>query len=71
MTFVYKNWKLYKSKIIIDDEKTENVFLFSRWRHRKCTPCDLPKGYTVELNKRTGLPYLRYETNNIPFNRTK
>ena len=59
MTFIYKQWKLYKGNVIFEDGKKKNVYLFSRWKHEKCKPSDLPDGYTVDVNKRTGLPFLK------------
>jgi hypothetical protein len=58
MTYIYKKWRLYKGDINFMDGKKKNVYIFSRWRHEKCEPCDLPVGYVVNVNKRTGLPFL-------------
>ena len=59
MSFVYKKWKLYKGNVKLNDGRSEITYLFSRWKPRKCKPCGLPEGYTIDQNKRTGLPLLK------------
>ena len=59
MTFRYKNWILYKNKIILENGSKRTIHFFSKYRPSKGEPCDLPKGTIVEINKRTGLPLLR------------
>jgi hypothetical protein len=59
MTFRYKNWILYKSKIISENGSKRTIHFFSKYRPFKGEPCDLPKGAIVEIDKRTGLPLLR------------
>jgi len=59
MAFRYKNWRLYKSEIILENGSKRTVRFFSKYRPFKGEPCDLPKGTIVEINKRTGLPLLR------------
>ncbi len=60
MTFRYKNWILYKSKIILENGSKRTIHFFSKYRSFKGEPCDLPKGtIVVKINKRTGLPFLQ------------
>ena len=59
MTFRYKNWILYKSKIILENGSKRTIHFFSKYRPNKGEPCDLPKGFIVKINERTGLPFLR------------
>jgi len=72
MVFRYKNWRLYKSEIILENGSKRTVRFFSKYRPFKgepcdlpkgtiveINPCDLPKGTIVEINKRTELPLLR------------
>ena len=58
MGFSFKKWNLYKADLELKCGLIDTLYFFSRWKPKKGTPCDLPKGYTVSVNKRTGLPYL-------------
>ena len=59
MTFRCKNWILYKNKIILENGSKRTIHFFSKYRPNKGESCDLPKGFIVKINERTGLPFLR------------
>ena len=59
MTFRYENWILYKSKIILENGSNRTIHFFSKYRPNNEESCDLPKGFIVKINERTGLPFLR------------
>ena len=59
MTYRFRNWKLYKTNIDMNNDIGRTLYFFSRWRPKQGIPCDLPEGYLVILNERTGLPYLQ------------
>jgi len=54
-------WQLY---VIEPNFKTigkRKMYFFSKITPKRGTPCDMPDGYEVHINKRTGLPYLQYK----------
>jgi hypothetical protein len=59
MVYTHGDWKLYKRDVKLKGGKMQTIYFFSRRTPKSGTPCDLPNGYKVEINKRTGLPYLR------------
>lgn len=59
MGYSFEKWSLYKAEIKSKDNERKTLHFFSRWTPKRGVPCDLPKGFTVDVNKRTGLPYLK------------
>ena len=59
MAYSFEKWNLYKSDIKLKDNKRRTLHFFSRWNPKKGVSCNLPKGFIVVVNKRTGLPYLK------------
>ncbi|MDD3493124.1 MAG: hypothetical protein PHZ19_06495 [Candidatus Thermoplasmatota archaeon] len=39
--------------------KTQTIYFFSARKPKSGRPTDKPDGYTVKVNKRTGLPFLK------------
>lgn len=64
MVYNYQSWTLYKIEPEFKNIGKRTMYFFCKKTPRSGTPCDLPNGYTVGVNKRTGLPFLRY-TNKI------
>jgi hypothetical protein len=61
MIFTQEEWTLYTRIFHFKGGQKQEIYFFSK-RTPKCgTPCDLPDGYTVGMNKRTGFPYLKRE----------
>ena len=52
-------WKLYEKNMFLKGGKHQMIHFFSKGVPPSSTPCDLPHGYTVDVNKRTGVPYLK------------
>jgi hypothetical protein len=44
--------------ILYQNKKNPNLRYFAKKGNKKGKPIDLPKGYKVKVNKRTGLPIL-------------
>jgi hypothetical protein len=60
MVFIYdKKWTLYERDVKLKGGKSITVYYFSARVPKYGTPCDLPDGHTVGVNKRTNLPYVR------------
>ncbi|MEM4257966.1 MAG: helix-hairpin-helix domain-containing protein [Candidatus Thermoplasmatota archaeon] len=57
--YVYDQYTLYKKEIEAADGKKTTIHFFSKDQPDQGIPTSLPKGYSVELNKKTGLPYLK------------
>lgn len=59
MAYTYEGWTLYKRDVKLRSGKIQTIYFFSKRTPKSGEPCDLPNGYTVGVNKRTGLPYLK------------
>lgn len=57
--YSYRNYELYEKKIEIKGGKERTVRFFSKEKPDVGEPIKLPKGYEVNTNKKTGVPYLR------------
>ena len=58
MGYSFEKWSLYKAVVKFKDNKIRTLHFFSRWIPRRGISCDKPEGFTVRVNKRTGLPYI-------------
>jgi len=47
------------------------MYFFSKKISDKGTPCDMPDGYEVIVNKRTGLPLLKYSGDKVSLHQRK
>lgn len=56
--YTYKDWTLYSKEHASDDGR-QRIYFFSKGEPSDGEPSDLPPGYEVSENERTGLPYLR------------
>jgi hypothetical protein len=52
-------WKLYEKDMFLKGGKHQMIYIFSKGVPTRSNPCDLPDGYSVGVNKRTGLPYVK------------
>ena len=59
MAFTYEGWTLYKRDVTLKGGRQQTIYFFSKRTPKSGTPADKPDGYTVGVNKRTGLPYLK------------
>jgi len=57
--FRHEDYTLYKKEIETKSGKKRIVRFFSKAEPDNAEPIELPKGYVVKKNKKTGLPYLR------------
>ena len=58
MGYSFEKWKLYKAFVKFKDNEKRTLYFFSRRIPKRGISCDIPKDFTVRVNKRTGLPYL-------------
>ena len=57
--FKHGEYTLYTMDIKLRSGKVRSLHFFSKRLPKSGTPCDLPSGYSVETNKRNGMPYLK------------
>ena len=60
MVYEYQNWKLYEIDVNFKHIGKRKMYFFSIKTPKRGTACDLPEGYKMHINERTGLPYLKY-----------
>ena len=58
VAYNYKDYALYKKEIETTTGKKRTIRFFSKKKPDIGEPVQLPKGYEVKINKKTGLPYL-------------
>ena len=59
MAYVHDGWTLYTRDVKLKGGRNQTIYFFSKRTPKSGRPCELPPGYTVGVNKRTGLPYLK------------
>lgn len=70
MVYTYKGWTLYVIEPNFKVIGKRKMYFFSKRIPIRGKPCDMPEGYKVGVNKKTGLPYLMY-TNKISLHQRK
>jgi len=53
-----KEWTLFTRAVKLRGGMTQQIYFFSKHKPKSGKPSDMPTGYKVGVNKRTGLPYL-------------
>ncbi len=59
MAYTHEGWTLYTRSVQLKGGKNQTIYFFSKREPKSGSPCELPTGYQVGVNKRTGLPYLK------------
>ena len=59
MAYEYEGWTLYTRDVLLKCGRNQTIYFFSKRTPKSGEPCDKPANYTVGVNKRTGLPYLK------------
>jgi hypothetical protein len=59
MAYTHEGWTLYTRDVTLKGGRKQTIYFFSKRTPNSGTPCELPSGYSVGVNKRTGLPYLK------------
>jgi hypothetical protein len=61
MVYEYEGWTLYTQDVTLKGGREQTIYFFSKRtpRDKNSVPCEKPENYTVGVNKRTGLPYLK------------
>jgi len=58
-TYRYGDYTLYRKEIKVGPGKKRTIHFFSRAEPEDGGPVNLPEGYEVKVNKKTGVPYIR------------
>lgn len=53
-----KEWTLFTRPVKLRGGMMQTIYFFSKHKPKSGKPTDMPTGYKVGVNKRTGLPYL-------------
>jgi len=59
MVYTHQGWNLYTRNVKLKGGRMQTIYFFSKRKPKSGTQCDMPNGYSVGVNKRTGLPYLK------------
>ncbi len=59
MAYTHEGWTLYARDVTLKGGRNQTIYFFSKRTPKSGSPCELPSGYSVGVNKRTGLPYLK------------
>ena len=59
MPYRHEGWTLYTRNVKLKGGRNQTIYFFSKRAPKSGTPCELPSGYSVGVNRRTGLPFLR------------
>ena len=54
-----KKYTLFTRSVKLKGGKAQTIYFFSSRKPKSGTQCDLPGGYKVVENPRTGLPFLK------------
>ena len=59
MAYTHGEYTLYNKTVTLKGGRKQTIYFFAKNKPKSGTPCDKPAGYTVGINKRTTLPYLK------------
>lgn len=59
MAFEHDGYTLHRRDVTLKGGRQQTIFFFARGTPKSGDPTDMPHGYKIGVNKRTGLPYLK------------
>lgn len=59
LPFEKDGYVLHKRDVTLKGGRRQTIFFFSKAKPKSGSPSEMPTGYKVGVNKRTGLPYLK------------
>ena len=59
MAYTMGDYTLHKREVILKGGRTQTIYFFAKKIPKSGEPCDMPPGYEVGRNAKTGLPYLK------------
>lgn len=61
MVYEKDGYRLYRRTVTLRGGHTQTIYFFSKREPLSAEASDLPRGYRVGVNAKTGLPYLKKE----------
>lgn len=59
MAYMKDGYTLHTREVTLKGDRIQRIYFFAKSKPKSGKPCDLPEGYKVAKNARTGLPYLK------------
>ena len=59
MAYTHGDYTLHAREVELKGGRKQVIYFFSKRTPKSGVPVEMPPGYGVEVNKRTGLPYLK------------
>lgn len=59
MAYTHEGYTLHAREVALKGGHKQVIYFFSQRTPKSGAPVDMPDGYKVAVNKRTGLPYLK------------
>jgi hypothetical protein len=59
VAFQHNGYTLHAREIVLKGGHKQVIYFFSQRNPKSGIPVEMPDGYEVAVNKRTGLPYLK------------
>lgn len=60
MAYIHnKEWTLFSRPVTLRGGHTRTIYFFSRNKPKSGQPTEMPDGYRVGVNGKTGLPFLK------------
>ena len=57
--YIHGEYTLYTKEAILRGGRKQRIYFFSKKEKQDAEPCAMPKGYTIKVNEKTGLPVLK------------
>lgn len=71
MVYKHGDYILHRIDVNFKTIGKRPMYFFSKKISDKGNPCDMPSGYDVIINKRTGLPLLKYSKGKVSLHQRK
>lgn len=59
MAFTKDGYTLHTREVKLKGGRPQTIYFFAKSKPKSGRPCDMPVGYKIGKNPRTGLPYLK------------
>jgi hypothetical protein len=59
MPYTLDGYTLHKREVVLKGGRTQTIYFFAKKVPKSGKPCEMPPGYKVGKNPKTGLPYLK------------
>jgi len=59
MPCIYKDYTLYKKDVLLRGNRPQTIYYFAKGTPKSGEPCDLPDGWKICENSKTGFAYIK------------